>query len=111
MSSSTGDSEMRWHLFSWLALCCVGAGLLAAADGNPAFTDPAQAGPDFALQGEYAGSIGDQKWATQIVALGDGKFDIAGFRGGLPGEGWNRNDPTTRGKGESKDGVVEVQGD
>ncbi|HMC11571.1 MAG TPA: hypothetical protein VKH44_09785, partial [Pirellulaceae bacterium] len=79
---------MRWKLFSWLAVCSLLGGLLLAADTNPAFTNPAEAGPDFGFQGEYLGNVGSQQWGVQIVALGDGKFDVAGYRGGLPGEGW-----------------------
>src|SRR5262245_45677107 len=49
--------------------------------GGDAFTDPANAGPDFAFQGEYAG----EKSAAQVIAEGDGKFRIVGFTPGLPG--------------------------
>src|SRR5262245_44254959 len=58
-------------------------------------TDPALAGPDFALQGEYAGWArtpgGASQWVgLQVVALGDDKFEALGYRGGLPGNGWDR---------------------
>jgi hypothetical protein len=52
-----------------------------AADSKATFTNPADAGPDFAIQGEYEGS----EVAAQIIALGDGKFRAVGFAGGLPG--------------------------
>lgn len=56
--------------------------------------------PDFALQGEYSGTVttdsGDIKIGVQVVALGQGKFQAVGFVGGLPGDGWN---------GESQHGV------
>ena len=52
-----------------------------AADNKATFTNPAEAGPDFAAQGEY---IGDNVGA-QVIALGDGKFRVVGFKGGLPG--------------------------
>ena len=60
-----------------------------------AITDPALADADFAIQGEYAGwmympGVGNQYTGLQVVALGDGKFDAMQYRGGLPGNGWNR---------------------
>jgi hypothetical protein len=108
---SSGDADMRWKLSCWIVLCLLCGSLLLAADGKPAFTNPADAGPDFALQGEYAGMLGEQKWGVQIVALGEGKFDVVGYRGGLPGDGWRRGDDTKPGKGEARDGAVEITGD
>jgi hypothetical protein len=60
-----------------------------------AITDPAQAGPDYLLQGEYAGWMyvpgrGNEYTGLQVIALGDGKFDAVQYRGGLPGNGWNQ---------------------
>ncbi len=102
---------MRWKLGSWVLICSLCAGLLWAADGKPAFTNPAEAGPDFTFQGEYLGTVHDQTWGVQVVALGEGKFDVVGHRGGLPGEGWERGGEIKPGKGELKNGVVEVTGD
>jgi hypothetical protein len=82
-----------------------------AADKSPAFTDAAKAGPDFAIQGEYVGGEGDHRWGGQVIALGEGKFDVIGYKGGLPGDGWKRGDETKPGKGELKDGFVTVTGD
>ncbi len=51
-------------------------------------TDPAKAGVDYEIQGEYSGRIQagdiDETWGAQVVALGDGKFEVIGFKGGLP---------------------------
>src|SRR5207247_5161894 len=60
-----------------------------------AIIDPAMAGPDYVLQGEYAGwayvpGRANQYVGLQVVALGDGKFEAVGYRGGLPGNGWDR---------------------
>jgi len=59
----------------------------------PAVTDIKQADADFALQGEYLGQIkvGDQshKFGAQVIALSNGKFQVCGYPGGLPGAGWD----------------------
>ncbi|XZE53672.1 family 16 glycoside hydrolase [Planctomycetaceae bacterium SH139] len=40
--------------------------------------------PDFQVQGEYAGN----GKAIQVVAIGDGEFQLVIYEGGLPGAGW-----------------------
>jgi len=52
---------------------------------NNTFTNAADAGPDYLVQGEYAGD----KFAAQVVALGNGKFNVYFLTGGLPGAGWD----------------------
>jgi hypothetical protein len=64
-----------------------------AQEKGKAYTDPAKVDEDFALQGEYAGEVqtqdGELKVGAQVIALGDGKFRMVGYHGGLPGDGWN----------------------
>jgi hypothetical protein len=71
---------MRTLLFpAVFSFTCLAA---LAADQAPAtFTNPAEAGPDFAIQGEYAG----EGCGAQVIALGGGKFRILGYVPGLPG--------------------------
>jgi len=64
---------------------------------GPTYTDPAQTDADFAIQGEYVGTLqtseGARKVGVQVVALGDGKFLAVGYVGGLPGDGWDGKPP------------------
>lgn len=53
----------------------------AAFAEEATFTEPEQAGPDFAVQGEYLG----EGCAAQVIALGEGKFHLVGWSKGLPG--------------------------
>lgn len=46
--------------------------------------------PDFKVQGEYAEtSDGKGKYAAQVVAKANGKFEVYLLEGGLPGAGWD----------------------
>jgi hypothetical protein len=64
---------------------------------NPKYADPKSTDDDFPLQGEYSGTLkskeGDEKFGVQIVAQGKGEFVVVGYHGGLPGDGWNGEDP------------------
>ena len=67
-----------------------------AADSKNTFTDPAKAGPDFAVQGEYTGP----GVAAQVIAMGDGAFHVVGFAGSLPGAGESERKKEADGKWE-----------
>ena len=83
---------------------------LAVAEKGDAVVDAKSAGPDFALQGEYTGMVdigsGEEKFGTQIVALGEGKFRLVAYQGGLPGDGWSRDDQQMQGDGILTDGKI-----
>jgi hypothetical protein len=82
-----------------------------AAEG-PAVTDPAEASPDYAIQGEYLGetkspaSPESMKVGAQVIALGDGKFHGVFYFGGLPGDGWERGAGQLEADATTEDGKV-----
>ncbi len=93
--------------------CAMAAGCLAAERKKiDEVIDPAQAkaDPDFSLQGEYLGKAAKGDLAAQVVALGDGKFDLYFLEGGLPGAGWSKTDPRRKVQGQRQDGQVVFEG-
>src|SRR5262245_46906824 len=82
---------------------------IAIADPNEAKKDP-----DFAIQGEYVGAAKEGtdgiKMAAQVVAKGDGKFDVKFLLGGLPGDGWDGKS-IKKGTAARTDGKVIVKDD
>jgi hypothetical protein len=92
------------------ALFVFSVSAFAFAAPGEAFTDPAQAGPDFKVQGEYEGTIGEKlKFGAHVIALGEGKFDVVLYQKGLPGAGWDGKTRVML-KGETKEGLVELTG-
>ena len=80
---------------------------VTAAGKGEAVLDPAKAGPDFKVQGEYLGETAEgDRVGLNIVALGDGKFKAIGFEGGLPGDGWTKENEKHAFTVATKDGMM-----
>ncbi|RFC46296.1 MAG: protein of unknown function (DUF1080) [Verrucomicrobia bacterium] len=63
-------------------------------------------GPDFDLQGEYAG----EKLGVQVIALGAETFRAVIHQGGLPGAGWDKSEKVEI-EAKLSDGKVDFVGD
>ena len=91
---------------AWFAL----ASIVHAAPSKLDSADPSKVDADYAVQGEYTGTVkgeeGDKKLGCQVIALGDGQFTSRGFVGGLPGDGWNLNKEEMIKGSKAKDGSV-----
>jgi hypothetical protein len=105
----------RTCIWNWV-LAAVIAGLSlplasAAEPAQPTYDDPAKVDSDYALQGDYLGTVdgGAQKLAVQVLARGKGKFHAVGYHGGFPGDGWNKGDEKHEADGELKNGEVRFE--
>jgi hypothetical protein len=87
------------------------APLAVRAEKVPA-ADPktVQADPQFAVQGEYEGTIksdaGAIKYGIQVIAMGENKYVAVVHRNGLPGEKWKKEDRLGTADSELVDGVI-----
>ncbi len=101
----------RWAWAGALGAGFVFLAVLAAQKRHEAFTDAKEAGPDFADQGEYAGTVGDKgRLGAHVVALGGGTFDVVFYPGGLPGDGWDGKNKARAKAARKGGGAVEVRG-
>lgn len=86
----------------WTAVC--------RAQESGTFLTQETAGADYRIQGEYQGMVGDAdslKLGLQVIALGDHKFDVVAYHGGLPGDGWDGAEKI-RGTGATVDGTTRL---
>ena len=93
----------------------IGSVVTADAAG-PKITDPAKVDSDYALQGEYTGSLEENgetiKAGAQIIALGNGEFAISYYPGGLPGDGFGRDkSKVVRANSKLENGEVKFSSD
>ena len=100
--------EKIHHLATAVLACSLGLGSPGQAkDKIQTYTDPEKVDADYAVQGEYTGELDEKKTGAQIIAEGDGKFQLVLYPGGLPGDGWDgKKDHRVKAQGASSEGVT-----
>lgn len=99
----------------FLSLFAIAAAVFCTSANAQEFTSVEQVKADgtyvdaFAVQGEYLTNF---KGTTgfQVIARGADKFEVVGYPGGLPGDGWDRSKARFYGEGVLEDGKLVVTG-
>lgn len=74
---------------------------------GPGETDPAKAGDDYKIQGEYMVKSKERKPAgVHVIALGKDEYEVIVYDDGLPGAGWKRGDRKYSAKGKLANGKL-----
>lgn len=86
---------MALSISRWLSVILLQSALVLAQTRNEPVTDPARADADFAVQGEYVGTVLEggkpKKYGVQVAITEKlGQFKAVVYGGGLPGDGWDR---------------------
>ncbi|MCP4190382.1 MAG: DUF1080 domain-containing protein [Planctomycetaceae bacterium] len=88
------EARNRILMMIVLLFAAMAADKVQGQNHKQAATSPSDADADFAFLGEYYGCVsGHGIIGLQVVPLGGGQFSAMVYRGGLPGNGWDR---TTR---------------
>jgi hypothetical protein len=95
-----------------VTIICLLSLTAVAAEKDPTYITPADAAKDsdFAIQGEYSGEFQGEKRGVQIIALGNGTFHAVAYEGGLPGDGYEKDNQKWEADGERKDGIATFVG-
>lgn len=100
---------MRQTKYLAAAFLIATVNFLSAEEIGKIFTDPVAAGRDYQVQGEYFLDVTpkvNEKYGTQIVALGGGEFIATRMHGGFPGAGADLTKRIRILEGHTTDGIT-----
>jgi hypothetical protein len=87
--------EMETRCSCVIIGCLLLAGSAPGQQKKAAVIDPTKVDADFLVQGEYVGTVTEngkaQKYGVRVgISANLGEFKAVAFRGGLPGDGWDK---------------------
>ena len=90
------NHRIRSSLFVSLSTAILCAVLSSSAEAQkkkrPVYTKTEGIEASYWVQGEYVGTVNDEKVGVQVLAKGDDNFEAFAYPGGLPGDGWRQDD-------------------